>query len=714
MKNHTNKTPISSHVLALMTVGLAAASAMYPKVSLADDAAVVLDQVIVPGTASPAYKTDNVGLGPLGQKTWIDTPYSVNVVPAELLANQQLTSVQDAFRYLPSVQGFNIRPQTRGLQAGVVQNTRIDGMNIASTTDYPIEQFDRIEVLNGLAGALYGPSNPAGTFNYVLKRPADEPFQRVSIGYATQDKALGSADLSGYIGDTKRFGYRINLLDESGEAYVDRSELKRKLASLAFDVRLTADTTLETNASKYHYIDMGFPGTFSLANNVQFPAAPDPRVVGYGQPFGGDDNVTDTYSGRLKHNFNQDWQLTAGLLKQNSDRASTVPTNALTNNSGAYTTTAATTTFSLDTLLSNTIALNGHVNAVGITHDLVFSNTGFAWNRYTPYQTGAITLGTANLNNPVIFVEPVFPDFESRFKALTTREQSFTVGDTIGFNEKWSTSLFASQSRISVSNINMLGGVTSQYEADGLSTNGTLLYKPEKNMTVYGSYADSSQPGDIAPAGTVNAGNGLAPYRSKQWELGYKVDFSKLEASAALFRIARPFAFTNANSVFESQGDQVNKGIELMANGAATSNLTIFGGLTYLDPKVFNTGSAATSDKQILGLSRVVASALFDYRIAAIPGLAVNLFANHATSRPGNNANTFQVDGYTTLDLGARYTSQLTGRNATWRLAVDNVANERYWANITPSGQNGYSGAGNGTGTLGAPRTLRASVQLDL
>ena len=50
----------------------------------------------------------------------------------------------------------------------------------------------------------------------------------------------------------------------------------------------------------------------------------------------------------------------------------------------------------------------------------------------------------------------------------------------------------------------------------------------------------------------------------------------------------------------------------------------------------------------------------------------------------------------------------------TLRVAVDNITNRHYWANIAQSGQNGYSGTGNGTGTLGAPRTVRASLQVDL
>ena len=34
--------------------------------------------------------------------------------------------------------------------------------------------------------------------------------------------------------------------------------------------------------------------------------------------------------------------------------------------------------------------------------------------------------------------------------------------------------------------------------------------------------------------------------------------------------------------------------------------------------------------------------------------------------------------------------------------------------NVTPAGQNGYNAAGSATATLGAPRTVRASMQVDL
>ena len=680
----------------------------------ADEGAATLDKVTVIGEREPPnYRTKEFAVGPLAARSVVDTPYSLDVVPGDLAQNQQLKSVREVFQYLPSVQGENIRPQTRGMQAGVVQNTRIDGMNMASTTDYPVEQFDRIEVVNGLAGAIYGPANPAGTFNYVSKRPTPDAYRSLTLGRTTRGSLLANADVSDSLGEKRRFGYRLEVLADRGEGYVELSRLERTLVSLALDVAITADTRLDFDGSRYHYVDKGLPGTFALANGARFPSAPDPTTVGLGQPYAGDDNVTKTFDGRLRHDFNAAWHLSVGVLQQDSDRASTVPTNTLTDNAGGYTTTAATTTYSLDRIGSNTVALQGHVDAGFITHDVMLSNTGFNWNRFTPYRTGAVLLGSSNLADPALFSEPQFPDFEHRYKSLGTREQSVTLGDTVGLGGNWSLGLIASQSWIDVSNYGSAGAVTSRYDANGVSQNETLSYEPVANISIYGSYADSLQQGDIAPAGSANVGMGLAPYRAKQYELGLKWAMGSVNMATDAFRIRRPYAVVGANNVFDTQGGQTNDGVEVSANGTLGDTLALFGGLTYLDPRVTHTGAAATEDKQILGLSKVVTSVLLDYRIADVPGLAFNLHGRYASARFGDNANTFQVAGFTLVDVGARYSNRLWGLVTTWNLAVDNLANRRYWANITPSGQNGYTGAGNGTGTLGTPRLLRASLQME-
>jgi iron complex outermembrane receptor protein len=710
MKLRTGRT------FALVSMAVAAG---LPLTARAQQAATTVQEITVNGilpSVDDTYRAPAVvEVGPLGNKSLLDTPYSISIVPVQLAENQQLESVRELFRYIPSVQGENIRPQSRGLQAGVVQNTRIDGLNIAATTDYAIEQFERVEVLNGLAGALYGPASPAGTFNYVFKRPTAHDLNALTVAYNSSSSVIEHADLSRRFGPNDMFGARVNLLNQDGENYVKDSKLQRQLGSLALDARILPSTLVEVDLSTYHYVDTGFPGTFSLAQGVPFPSTPpDPTKVGYGMPWAGDNNHTNIYAGRLLQDFGTDWKLTGGLLYMTNDRASTVPTDTITNTAGAYTATTVNTTFALDEVLSNNVALNGKATLFGFNNDLFLGSTGFSWRRSTPFQTGAITLGKATLANPVAFAQPVLPNFQNRFLAQKTDQQSLSFGDTIGLGQYVSVMAAASQSWITSSNISKTGVVTSAYTDNGLSPTVSLIVKPRANMTAYVTYADSLQQGDNAPAGTLNAGQGLAPYRSTQWELGYKVDLNRLNLAAALYQITRPYAFTGPNNVFALGGNQRNRGVELSAQGRVTSDLNVFAAVSLMDPKLLNTASPAISNKQILGLSTATLDVLLEYRVPVLPKLTLSTNVNFANRRAGNYTNTDYVDGYTVVDLNARYQMQVSGRPVALRLALDNIGNERYWANVAPAGQNGYTGTDSGSGTLGSPRTVRFSIEVGL
>ncbi|MEO6946521.1 MAG: TonB-dependent siderophore receptor, partial [Nitrobacter sp.] len=687
--------------------GSASAQEVLPTIDVRSDASQTAD-------VTSDYKVNRVELGPLGKKPLIDTPFSVNTVSEAFAENQQLQSVREAFRFIPSVQGENVRPQTRGVQANVVQNTRIDGLNIAATTEYPIEQFQRIDVLNGIAGALFGPAQPGGTFNYVMKRPTTDPLQRLTAGYLSTGQWLAHADLGGFADPEHRFGYRLNLLDQDGASYVGNSRLQRQLASFGGDIHFSPDTVLETNASIFHYKTEGLPGTFAVAKGVLFPAAVDPTRVGYGQPWGGDDNTTTFLSSRIKHDFNNDWSFTAGVSRNKSDRASTVPTNTITNNAGKYVTTAATTTFSLDTVDSNQAALNGRFETGSLKHELVLATNGFSWDRYTPFKTGAITAGSASLSNPLVYPEPNFPDFKNRYRSVNTFQQSVTLGDTIAFNDQWSVLGAISDSWIDTNNYNSVGSLTSGSSATGWSPLGSIMFKPRKDITTYYTYADSLQQGDSAPAGTVNQGQTLAPYRSNQNELGAKFDFGRFNLNTALYRIERPYAFTGSDNVFSVKGTQINRGIEVMGSGAINDEWTVFSGMTFIDPRLYNTGSPQTDGKRILGLSQFVTNFLVEYHVPTVQGLTFSGNVTYATNRPTDFANTSYVSGYTVFDLGMRYTQLVANKRATFRFDVFNIGDLHYWANVTPAAQNGYNATGSATGTLGAPRTFRASLQVEL
>jgi iron complex outermembrane receptor protein len=276
----------------------------------------------------------------------LDTPFSVTTIPQDLIENLQTKTVTDALCFLPSVeirdqQGFEVsRPQSRGFQGSIVQATRLDGLNIIGTTAIPAENLSGIQVLNGLAGSLYGPATPAGVFNYVLKRPTDVPFASYTQGFDSNSVFTENIDAGGRTPDGT-VGYRFNVVHGQGESYVPESYADRTLASGALDFHISDRTVVETDFSHYETDNTGLPGSIVYFGkpNIELPAVVNPATPGYGQPGAGADLITNTGLVQIKHEINNDWNFEIGGLYQDAVRNLFGITNTLTDNLGNYTVT---------------------------------------------------------------------------------------------------------------------------------------------------------------------------------------------------------------------------------------------------------------------------------------------------------------------------------------------------------------------------------------
>jgi iron complex outermembrane receptor protein len=671
------------------------------------------------------YRVESVdSLGPLGSMKLLDAPYTIGILSEDLIKNSQATNFKDVSKYLPLVayqeqQGADIlRPQTRGMQGGNFQNSRMDGMTFFITVANAMEQFQQIEVVNGVSASLYGPANPSGMFNFVSKRPTDYDLREVTVSYASDSIGTAHVDLGGKIDSNGVVSYRFNGLFGEGDAWVDHSHAKRVLGSLAVDVRPLDDTVIETNYSYYHLIDTGYPGWFSYGEKIILPPAPDPKDVGYGQNYAGVDMLTRMGSVRLKHDLNSDWHLVVGGLNQDASRDINTPVNNFTNNNGNYTSSLANGFAPRFIMTSDAAYLDGNFSTWGMAHDLTIGTAGYKSQSYsviTPATAASVLLGSANIDSPKIFPLPAagLPNTGLNFDSSTTYQQGINIGDTIRFTDQWATRLAVSQDWFHVDNYNAKAVELPEYADHGLSPTASLMYKPVSNMTVYATFASSLQAGDLASAGTVNAGTSLAPYRSKEYEVGYKVALDEIDLTAALFGIQRPFANINlADNTFEISGLQVNRGLELSAVGEVISGLTVYGGLTLLDAKLEDTPLARTNDKIYVGAPKVKGNTLFEYHFPAIQGLVASFDWQFSGPRAANDTNSFFVAGYNLFDVGARYTSTVLTKMVTWRLGVDNVADKHYWSTVAPSNLTGTN-TGNLLAHFGSPRTVLASASID-
>jgi iron complex outermembrane receptor protein len=731
------------------------------------------------GTVENAYRVDNVlAGGPLGATPIQDIPYSVNVISRQLIDDTQSRNFKEAAKYLPLVsfqemQGPEVlRPETRGMQGSNMQNDRKDGMGIAVTTPSALEEYEQVEVINGVVGALYGPANPSGMFNFATKRPTEEPLAEIELGYEGNSVLTAHVDVGGRSGRNKMFGYRTNLLLADGAGYVHESELRRQLAAGAGDMRVTDRTVIEGNFSYYNLFQHGYPGWFAYSPTTAPlsvpgsksillpPNAPDPTLQGYGQSFSGVDLTSRIGEVRVKHDFGMNWDLTVGALDQISDRNINTAVNQLIDNNGDYKSYLATSFSSLAPRFhvdSDLAYLTGRLNTGRMRHDVVIGSTGYRFASYSPVtgptKTALCTANTpqaicqANINDPLVYVVPPGGIFSYAKTSPSTgiygssiiRQQGFSLSDTITLTPRWLVRLAASQDWTWTDSYTDTAStgyrrtlIPGGYVSQALSPSASVMFKPRGDMTLYATFADSIQAPDVAAANSgsiviVNANQALAPYRSKQGEVGYKLRLRRINFSTALFRINRPFANyatgvlnplcgqqsgTSNCEAFRISGDQINYGIETMLSGRILDSLMLTGGLSVLNPKLTDTGIAATNNRNFVGTPDYKSNILAEYRLPLVSGAFFNLDWQHVGRRPIDDINSSYTPQYNLFDFGVRYTTRIKGKITTWRVTANNVTNVHYWSTLGPGSITGQS-TGSYLGHLGEPRLFTASMRFD-
>ncbi|MCX2560139.1 TonB-dependent siderophore receptor [Acetobacter farinalis] len=718
------------------------------------EAVTVLGHHAADGTAA-RYMNKVIYLGPLGNRDTLDTPYSVMGVPHDVVVNQQLRNLNDMAQYLPSVQlevrgdPNTSRPQSRGFEADVVANSRLDGLNVVSTTPYPAEWVDNLQVLNGLAGALYGPENPAGVFEYTLKRPTNRRTERLSVGVDSIGTPTINGDISGRLGRNGWFGYRLNMLHADGTAYTQGSSVRRDMVSGDFDFHLDDRTVIEIDASHYTYDQRGGAPAFGiLATGVggsALPEAPDlskrlaPEWSGYHME-------TNTFLGKIKHQFNPDWSLTLGGLYQDAARQSFGVADTLCDggktcsgrrgSSGWFSSTATATTTANDFRVGSTMAyINGRVYTGPIRHDLVIGTNGYMMGNYNPMGASTPTqnLGIHNLDGPTPS-GGTQPYYHGRYKSSSIMSQSFIVGDTLRLNRHWSIMGTLSWGWIHQKGaLNASSALRDTFQTSAaFSPTTSILYQPTDNQTFYFTYGRTVAAGPVTPNSRsyTNTNIALPAAHSEEYEVGYKLRYQAMQLNVAGFRMTSPYALyvaaPNPNAgcaalsncqTYQYGGTQRNYGVEAQISGEVLPNLSVLAGMTWLDAELVGAASPALNKKEIVGAAPLQANLLLDYRLPAAlgafaSGWAVNANVHYMGNRAANVTNTLHTGAYTTLDLGVRNTFRAAKLSWVVRFGVSNATNARYWASVYTGAPSGTSGAASSL-YAGLPRVYHFTLSAE-
>jgi iron complex outermembrane receptor protein len=175
--------------------------------------------------------------------------------------------------------------------------------------------------------------------------------------------------------------------------------------------------------------------------------------------------------------------------------------------------------------------------------------------------------------------------------------------------------------------------------------------------------------------------------------------------------MTRPLAETDrVSNIFDVVGTQRNNGAEFFVQGDVIPELSLFGGVTYIDARLLNTGVAATDDKLVVGVPIVKSDVAIDYHPAFMQGFALTGAFHAEGSRAATNTNNSFAPPYATFDLGIRATTTLEQHPVTFRFQVLNVGNVFYYSSIADGNIVGSPGAN--TAYLGTSRTFMASLQV--
>jgi iron complex outermembrane receptor protein len=700
-----------SKILSFALCGIAAACAQSAAAQNASPAAAAAGGSQLSGvTVADRRSGDGFVAGTVEAGTFrgadiMDVPATVNTVTREVFELQGATGIYDVLRNTAGVtrqqNGGDTFDQLviRGIQVENRTNYRLNGaLSVLNFSEIPLENKERVEVLKGASALYYGYTSPAGVINLVTKRAGAVPVSTVGMTLDQYGTAIGTADVGRRFGDEGQVGLRINAAGGALGSPYDRVDGSRRFLSAAFDWRLTNRLTVRADLEYYRKKiteQAGIALPAAAGGRIALPGIPDPKklIAPEGAVF---DATGTNVLVRADYALADDWALTveAGHSEADRDRRLAIFQN-YSNATGAGTIRGNVQNLRATTDMLRAEAF-GTFATGAVRHELTLGavrtdkgqdaiyqrNYSFAQNLYNPVRLGDIVLGAA----------PATPTTA----ALETRETGLYALDRLVLSPQWQLVAGLRHTRYTSEQ------GSNRYEAGKTTPLAALTWRATPDLSAYLSYSQGLEEGERAPTGSANIGTALPPGVSRQKELGlrWRAPTGTL-LSAALFDIDRPGYYTNASNVYVADGQKRYRGLETSAQGRLTRALAWQASAQWLDAE-FRNINASYNGRLPENTARQTASAFLSYDLPFAAGLSVNGGAYFTGKRPVNDLNQAWIGGSTLYSLGARYATRWFGRATTLQLNLDNAADKRYWA------------AAGTRLAVGAPRTLKAMVKVDL
>lgn len=548
-----------------------------------------------------------------------DVPQAISVVTQDQLKDQSVQSIAEAVRYVPGVQAAQGEGNRDALIFRGNQTTGdffLDGVRDDVQTYRDVYNTDRVEVLKGPNGMIFGRGGAGGAINRVSKEAGWDPIREIQASYGAFDQRRVQVDFGQ--GLTDEVAFRINAVHENSHSYRDGVELKRYGVTPTITVKPTDKTKITLGVEYFkdeHVSDRGVPSLNGAGNST---IKNRPYKIGDTDKFFGNaelsPNETETraFNAMVEHAFNNGLTVRNRLRYANYDKFyQNIFANGPVLNSGNLAFGAYRDETERNNLINQT-DLMFDVKTGSIEHKMLFgmelANQETYGKRYQP-TTGSTSVGNASASNPFI------PS--ASFAALATNRKSdvnvtaFYVQDQIILNPKWQAIVGLRHDKFETDFTDIRNRLNIDASDNFISPRAGLIFKPVEAVSLYGNYSISYVPraGDQLTSLTV-ANSSFDPEKFINYEVGAKWDInSNLAFTAAVYKLERQnVAITNPGDTTQQilADNQETKGIELSMSGNITDKWSVIGGVAFQQGKItkdiitFNNSGVRTPENDIL------------------------------------------------------------------------------------------------------------------
>ncbi|MHC2334219.1 TonB-dependent siderophore receptor [Bradyrhizobium sp. USDA 4454] len=600
----------------------------------------------------------------------IQTPQSVSVISAEQIRDQKIVSKFDeVLRYTPGVIGGTYGADFRNdwfmIRGFPAQNESLflDGLQLFYTSyaSWKLQPFnlERVEVLRGPSGILYGGSAPGGLVNAVSKLPSAEPIRYIETGINNFGNAYTQFDIGGAMAQPAggQVQYRLVGQAQGGGTQTDYVYDNNFFFAPSVTWRPDADTSLTVFGMASHANTralnfLPYEGTVTNAPFGKIPTslfAGDPNVdqfrrdqemVGYQFQKSITDSVDFRQNARMAH-VDVYYAGLYGLGYATTPAAADI-------SRGNFYARGIATQLNLDNQVEyrfSTGALQ-HTALVGV--DLKY---------YGIDDRQGFGMGT-NLNvlNPVYGNNQPFSGALYQNAYLTQGMAGLYLQDQVKL-DRLTVVLSGRQDWVDLTNNNRIGADQSRQDSQFSGRIGAI-YNFDVGVAPYVSYMTGYNP----VVGTNAAGQLLLPETSEQTEIGVKYEPVGLNArfGVALFDLKRKNALTTDpnNPLFQTQnGEVTSRGVELEAVANITRDFKLVASYTNYELFVSKDLNPALIGTVPTNTPRELASVWTDYtfRDGPLAGFGLGGGVRYVGASFADTANTARVPGVVLGDLALHY-----------------------------------------------------------